>query len=134
MKKTELRIGNYVKEISGKICEVSGIGEISFIYLKTENGHLVRGIEKCFPIKLTEEILKEFGFEEDASFKHASSRHKKYYKGYDIVLYFRKPRYYYYIECVNRDTTRISILKYLHELQNLYFAFSGEELERIENQ
>ena len=75
------------------------------------------------PIPLTEEILLKCGFE----------------KGY--IMYFiricetrcyLRPSYrggYYYGICPYIELRDCKTIQYLHQLQNLYFALTGKELE-----
>ncbi len=115
----ELRIGSLVKDtIQDKIVRVSGILGNEIIH-ETESETTITADFKAIP--LTEEWLLKFGFNstewrdvdgiEDNGFYHSES---------DILL--------------NRDFQfsehhkRVEI-KHIHQLQNLYFALTGEELK-----
>lgn len=130
MKASELRIGNLIFDLTMSPVQVRGTGT-SCIWI-SENGP---GTELAFtPIPLTEEWLVKFGF-----------------KG------INKPNSHYVINDPNgyKDTHKISIfltlnsqwqiafsdelagykdyipttkIEYVHQLQNLYFALTGEEL------
>ena len=77
---------------------------------------------KYSPIPLTEEWLVKFGFEED------SCNYYKIIENQEAVLYIDKLdttfAYGYPYECSGGDLK----LKHVHQLQNLYFALTNEEL------
>lgn len=112
MKASELRIGN-------------------FIYCGDEETKIYpedfEMIDDCFfewnPIPLTKEWLLKFGFEED------SCNYYKIIENKEAVLYIDKLdttfAYGYPYECSGGDLK----LKYVHQLQNLYHALTGNELE-----
>jgi len=116
MKAAELRIGNYVnaehKMYGEKYIVVESVGfdsiNISF------RRYLIENIE---PIPLTEEWLLRFGFEELKNKFYTKGRmsyHAKY--GWKIL------------EKWVSGWLGVQEIKYVHQLQNLYFALSGEEL------
>jgi hypothetical protein len=101
----ELRIGNWVKTISTqKIFRVS---------IKTLSS-LRSGICYIEPIPITEEWLLRFGFEK-------TSLH--YFKKDSVILSFED----YFYECFLGN--KLVIINHIHQLQNLYFALTGKELE-----
>lgn len=115
MKANELRIGNKVYDnLHNRITEIKAID----IYNCSINEELFK------PIILTEEWLIKAGF--------------KYYESDDWYIYeskkgvslsFDKNRVCYYfgsLECVWVDI--LSEIKYVDQLQNLYYALTGEEL------
>jgi len=117
MKATELRIGNWVNCYAVRI-EISAIAE-EYVYDKTESGWF--RINDLNPIPLTEQWLKDFGF--------VYSETKKVWMGSKSGWFWlaEKDGYYklwYYNSLIGRP------FKYVHQLQNLYFALTGEELER----
>ena len=85
-------------------------------------------LEYLNPIPLTEEWLLKFGFTE-RSFK---GYNRKFYKTVNNILFvipfcisFDSINYYYPVD----EEYQIFInLKYVHQLQNLYFSLTGEEL------
>jgi len=115
MKATELRLGNLV------------------LY-NNEQTHIINGydiadldidpIEDSFtPIPLTEEWLLKFGFE------------KNDWKEIGKLFYYGWAKDSFLIEST-RDNTFFcldgkpeTVIKYVHQLQNLYFALTGEELK-----
>ena len=107
----ELRIGNYV-EYNGEIIKLDG--SLLCCYIQNELEFPLN------PIPLTEEILLKFGFEE-------KSKSKNFYLG-NFRFHISKPANYDgFIFCDGYDVITDKI-KYVHQLQNLYFALTGEEL------
>lgn len=114
MNANELRIGNWV-DVSGEI-QVSLL-DLSNIYNWKER---YRGYATCpyRPIPLTEEWLVKFGFEIRES--HTTDRFWKndfLFKDGKLYIHFSMDEGDFYVEC-----------KYVHQLQNLYFDLTGEEL------
>jgi hypothetical protein len=116
-----LRIGNIVCNKSAEntesvVCGISNQGMIRFDY-NIRSWYELRDIE---PIPLTEEWLLKFGFENDRN-------------GYRLV-----DKYSLSISCDkdnklhpcygDRILLNAVTLDYVHQLQNLYYALTGEEL------
>lgn len=120
IKANEVRIGNWVEDIAPydkQYLQIrwENIGKIS------ENGYKYR------PIPLTPEILEACGF--------VNKPNETFNLSYELTIdgfasTFRTWQYRgeWYIEPMGYDTGNISI-EYLHQLQNLYFALTGQELE-----
>lgn len=105
MKASELRIGNYIiydgEEIRLDVILFSKILKYNWANI-------------CEPIPLTEEWFFNFGL-----VKEAQSLFKSHYnKG---ALFYEDERCFYLFN--------INHIKYVHQLQNLYFALTGTELE-----
>jgi hypothetical protein len=101
MEARELRIGNLLITSSGTIVEVteSTIRGVRLNYLDIK------------PIPLTEEWLLKFGFEDDnAFFKNRITLYKQDGIFWCDLLW----------DCID--------VNYVHQLQNLYYALTGEEL------
>ena len=128
IKANELRIGNYVywsvnpyknnlEEITGIFIDTEGLVEKDemIISTKTMDGELFSEFK---PIPLTEERLLDFGFE---YFEEHSIG-----KGYrdKISIRLNKDGGFYYVYGIGE----YSLLKYVHELQNLVFALTKKEL------
>ena len=109
MKQNELRIGNYVY-FEDELLKFDFEMGWNFDYIK--------------PIPLTEEWLLKFGFK------------KKYqtfeFKGLNIdgtVVHFSFDKWRSEYDIENCDFTEIPAeCKHVHQLQNLYFALTNEEL------
>lgn len=107
----ELRIGNYVFNGDGEVYPITVVHPITKVY------------ERFEPIPLTEDWLVKFGFEKDQHipFKLRSiGVNKNYYKG----------EFKGFNLCVmGVDWVNVSgKIQKVHQLQNLYFAITGEEL------
>ena len=114
MKAQELRIGNLVK-YDNRIFEIDSIAKVFPTLNTTEFGIGVVDYNNIEPILLTEEWLLRMGF--------ISNPYQDRYE--NVVIH---------VECnKTRGVTELWIdkmphIKYLHELQNLYFALTGKEL------
>jgi hypothetical protein len=122
MTPAELRIGNlvYGKEIE----TVKAIGIEGYIWFDDKRNLLV---EHCQPIQLTEEWLLKFGFKykaEELGIKLYELQIGISFISLSIEGHFNinSGESYWYMD---RD---FKTPKYVHELQNLYFALTNEEL------
>ena len=112
MKITELRVGNWVKrdyQPDGFQVDVN-----SFIVC-------ARDPEMYQPIPLTEEWLLKFGFEKDGN--------KIYRNGRFFIENLFRNRMTFRITINNAESAHTNSIEYVHQLQNLYFALTGTELE-----
>ena len=110
MKTTELRIGNYVNGIYDEgefIAEVLTVDSEGCL-LDANGIYELTSLKVIKPIPLTEEWLVKFGFERlgDISFPFIKSN-----------------------DFENSETFSLYGIKHVHQLQNLYFALTGEELK-----
>ena len=112
MKSNELRIGNLVNA-NGDMLSVTGADIAYFDF----NGN------DYSPIPLTPEILEKAGFSKGEKW----FIHQVYYRNYfdlcvnrNEIIYGQKTEHGFDKRSIN--------IKYLHQLQNLYFALTGEEL------
>jgi hypothetical protein len=121
MKANELRIGNYVLDTDDdSLMVVSRLesteytqwnsGDFYNITCKCPNDNYYEGLFK--PIPLTEEWLLKFGFKKNDE--------GRYDKRMELIL---ENKVYHF----KQGWTNVE-LKYVHQLQNLYFAITGEEL------
>ncbi len=121
MKVNELRIGNLVR---WKSSELDPTKYQNIISVTLEDIKKISERDKDYnPVKITEEWLLKFGFEDK---KKYLLRHKydtcKIYYGSDLVIR---------LEITGRRIMTMNHLhiKHVHQLQNLYHALTGEELE-----
>lgn len=126
MKASELRIGNYVLD---ERCVADAIRGIlpDELHLGNSNSVNIIPLSEVKPIPLTEEWLLKFGFEKGTDFFLGEYR-KGYYTHGNLEVNLDDqfsptivdPEYNVH-DIGNR-------CEYVHQLQNLYFALTGEEL------
>lgn len=104
----ELRIGNWYNWRGGDAPD-EGYNEQ---LLLNDYAELEKKPQRFRPIPLTEEWLLKFGFRSDGGDLFEKS---------DIALFFSLDKFY------KLDGFDLSV-KYVHQLQNLYFALIGKEL------
>tara|TARA_R110000822_G_scaffold235117_1_gene366073 strand:- start:388 stop:723 length:336 start_codon:yes stop_codon:yes gene_type:complete len=109
MEAKELRLGNYCKEITHSKNEIVKVSKRHFEEIEDNEIDL-------FPIPLTEDWLVKFGFVLDLD------SHRTTYLSKDITTYMQDGIFWCDIlwDCLE--------LKYVHQLQNLYFALTNKEL------
>jgi len=124
----QLRIGNLIKfSEDGTIFTVGSIEEKGFTVQNDEETTWIEA-EEFEPIPLTEEWLLKFGFhKKDAEwYLHPCFELK--------IIVFNKGEFngvMFYTRTIHTDFTPIYCTKHInhvHQLQNLYFALTGEEL------
>ena len=118
MKPTELRIGNIVR-YNDELCKVFLLAKNEIYTEVLDEGTLpFYKMEYVKPEPLSEEWLKKIGF-----FRHD----KKYrYIVFEDLYYDIKKVVGSYSLC--RKSIKIANIRYLHQLQNIHFALTGEEL------
>lgn len=118
MKIQDLRIGNYIQR-NGINCTVELInGETEDVYFLGKDFYYNENIMHIEPIEITEEWLLSFGFNKSGStiYKNIGS--------IEIGTIANGKRFYIQI-----GTENVTLkTKYVHQLQNLYFALTGTEL------
>lgn len=124
VKPQELRIGNYVS-FGGAICTVTEIEKDNFRAIDSHGNNWKNTFSALEGLPLTEQHLLDFGFEQD---------------GYEMLDWVKNglcftginwadkdfPEYQFLNFMVNEDT--IISIHYVHQLQNIYFALTGQEL------
>jgi hypothetical protein len=127
IKATELRIGNLVK-FQGEIIEIDGIDKFNIYW---GNGNFAPITINGFfrPIPLTEEWLKKFGIEYEKDIDYFFISFELADGDIELISNTDELGTYWF-------SHQISTLKirYCHQLQNLYFCLSGEELTIKENE
>jgi hypothetical protein len=126
MQANELRIGNWV--LMQNTME-------DYYPMPIEDGCQISGGDKYEPIPLTPEILEKCGFESDAWDEMPDET-----TSYTLPVFDDRGDYYasavlrskYPFTSVIVDAQEYKVSRqynYLHQLQNLYFALTGQELE-----
>jgi hypothetical protein len=112
----ELRIGNWVKvgDTESTVCLI----DHQFILL--QGNAVINRPEQIEPIPLTPEILEKCGFE-------WSIYHQGFYKK-DFVNILGEYQYGYRFKIFRTSQYVGTKINYLHQLQNLVFILTGEEL------
>jgi hypothetical protein len=122
MKANQLRIGNYIQDFEDKpyYFQIESIENNNSDYWVTyRNGSVSCIVDALEPIPLTEEWLVKFGF--------ISNPYADCYDFNGIKLECDKTKGRLELWCAN-ITGKIIYLISVHQLQNLYFALTGEEL------
>ncbi len=119
LKCTDLRIGNLVysketnkhQKITGLTDENPFIDAITFDYTN---------YDEIEPIPITEEILFNFGYRKE---------HDIYFKNNSLLRFIGKEVFYCRGEIDDAEFQEyIASIKYVHQLQNLYFSLTAREL------
>ncbi|WP_223559578.1 hypothetical protein [Chryseobacterium lathyri] len=136
----EYRIGNLVTGIWEDLetdeqykglCRITGIDENGALgegwHYMLENLYIPRVESYCGsePIELTEEWLLKFGFEIEKSNSHCIAFNENYEHELQLDKEFETKE-----NCWNitKYGGGYRLIYYVHQLQNLYFALTGEEL------
>lgn len=134
----ELRIGNYIEPITKSPCTVTGVnlqkvkdGDLVFIYADYQSFLP----EHIHPIELTPEWLERLGFKLK---KGTPANSEMIYCDFEVRI--KDFRIYVaesptelkqssiHIKSDSRYFPELAEFGYVHQLQNLYFALTGEEL------
>jgi len=126
MKAEELRIGNFVK--SGyQYCYINfflgaTMVDLELIGFEYTDGNHEEDVLKLEPILLTEEWLLKFGFSDDGCLDLGNYTDSK-------LSFNPNSNQLRLVDSGGRFLTHDN-LKHVHQLQNLYFALTGEELTK----
>ena len=111
MEANELRIGNLIS-LSNRICKIAEIyTKGCLVYDLEDNQDTLEDFERIKPIPLTEEWLTKFGFKKNNMY---------WIDDTNIGFEFYKNG--------NIKWNQPHNIKYVHELQNLFFIFTRKEL------
>lgn len=128
---SELRIGNYVfDKFRNREVLVWGIeSNHDRIVVNYANGSGIYTVDlkDIEPIPLTEEWLLKFGF--DKEIIDSNYIRKVYYHIEDFEVEFHGKRLCLRVESQSSVRYFAHHTLYVHQLQNLYFALTGEELQ-----
>lgn len=119
MKAEELRIGNLVQDRHSEECGMIDIVVLGIIDAMENHSYE--------PIPLTEEWLVKFGFEKMDAFGWV----KDFITLDESVAHYSFDMWRGTYSIEKCDMTEIpQEIKYVHQLQNLYYALTGEELNQ----
>jgi hypothetical protein len=129
MESKELRVGNLVSYFNNDMVKVDGISKESgqyYINAKKNNTTYNNVIEAFKPTIITKEILFKYGFNENSDGNYLLSLNQflnlELMKVGDEWLNFS-------VEKTNDDNCfSFERIRYVHQLQNLYFALTQKEL------
>lgn len=130
LKANELRIGNYLN-YQGKIIKVEGIHNRTIYHSDRQFDQV--GVEKYItfePIPLTEEWLLRFGFEKEHVTVNDIIINIYRLGDYEISIYLQgnETQKGYYLP---HSLQSRAYIKYVHQIQNLYFSLTNNELKLI---
>lgn len=131
MKATELRIGNIVK-YKEHFIQIENLVKDEFWTINRGKDWEVIRLSDIEPVPLTAGLLEKCGFEKSEYESHVFE-----HKGSGLILvydrgYDEEGRHWHYgddFEKGNGTSALWKAIDFLHQLQNLYFALTGEELE-----
>lgn len=115
MEARELRMGNLLM-YQGQVIEI----DIAPLFFFSKGSAFMKKFETVEPIPLTEEWLLKFGCEQVYADLFKLDRHD-----YDFEFRIMGGN----TQVKIAGDTLLKNLNYVHQLQNLYFALTGEELE-----
>ena len=123
MKASELRIGNFGIDRDGRICIVEELSINEEPRIVAISGGLTS--LPVTPILLTEEWLLKLGFEIN---KHEINSYKKEINSFFFCINIISGTCYINDGDGYEGADILNKCKHVHQLQNLYFALTGEEL------
>lgn len=143
MKASELRIGN-ILSVNGVYNAVTGIRNIFIgdnpkdvveVEISGFSQVVILNEQSISPIPLAEEWLLKFGFKciHEAN-KHYAIQNPKGYKDLHKIHFFQTINDQWHLAFSDATTGKehhhivACHIKYVHQLQNLYYALTGEEL------
>ena len=117
----ELRIWNLVNSKNDGIISITNISEKS---VAVSEAHCYNHIPVEFisPIPLTEDWLLIFGF------KKRKNRHLFHWENKIVISEYKDEFENFFYPKTGYDIRFSNEIKYVHQLQNLYFALTGAEL------
>jgi len=127
MKSSELRIGNITS--MGVVCSIE---DNFFRVLDSEGDTFKNTWADIQPIPLTEELLLKFGFKHQNKYDLESNLYSKKLKSeYYFTIYSKTETLDFKTKFIGWKVLNIGFdlkIDFIHQLQNLYFALTGEEL------
>jgi hypothetical protein len=125
---SELRIGNLVnyEQTNHRITAIdNGICRSRWIKQYDKEEYYEHGFADIKPIIVTSEILEKFGFQWEDIQTHANKTTRGLWK--DVIMMLPSNSGHWYA-CPFGYPMNINRTLYVHQLQNLFYAITGEEL------
>ena len=124
MKKEELMYGNKLLFLNEVVTfsHISQIREDGVFWIKTIESKIDSKSFHFKPIPLTEEWLLIFGF------KKRKNRHLFHWENKIVISEYKDEFENFFYPKTGYDIRFSNEIKYVHQLQNLYFALTGAEL------
>lgn len=129
MKANELRIGNYFIDVLGNYCQAGSIQQVKSISSTGVNQWQDMGasgeckFKDMLPVPIIEERLLKFGFKKKYELWVLMDELNEY-----EVFEIEENGIGYILSINGGEYTEGNQFKYVHSLQNLYFALKGKEL------
>ena len=118
----DLRVGNYI------YLEV-GLPSLDIHTVLAKDLAIIEGLgDKVFPIPLTEDALSDLGYEEITEGHWKWRDEEGYLWGVCEIFWNARKGFYHGAQLYDYEG-----LKFVHQLQNLYYALTGEELKYNES-
>lgn len=129
IKSNELMIGNLLTDLSGNQREVCQINKRScLVFSKFDLSPIHWNYRALEPIPIEEEFLiNKFGFSK--AFKKMRIRNSNFYIAISLIN-----KVIAIIGLSNDSVVRIPLPAYVHQLQNLIYSVTGEELKIISDE
>lgn len=118
MQSSELRIGNYVNSKNDGIIKITNISENS-VAVSENHCYNHIPIHLIKPVKINKEWLLNHGFKKHETYSLIDIKTGSLELMNIFEMYFRP---YFKGKSINVD------IEHVHQIQNLYFALTGEEL------
>ena len=134
MEVRELCIGNYVLNSNKEIHTIEKLDKLSITSTSiiSNSTSIYSYPDMPMPILLTDEWLEDLGFEKTVH--ESENSNSDYYWTGGLNLFVYKDDNTIFLGALNDEGCEplldVSALKYLHELQNLYFFLKGNELTK----
>lgn len=123
MKASELRIGNIIsrKDLGDNSNRIEQILELSRYKITTTGPtRVITYSENIHPIPLTPEWLERFSIVKLKTVWYGYNQYKMHFDSFGNLAFY---------DDMAENLTYLRSLEYVHQLQNLYFALTGRELE-----
>jgi|GEM_PF-6789637 len=121
----DLRVSNLFYDVNLTPCYFAGAWERKDGWIGRDSAGNTYKEQEMYPIPLTPEILEKAGFVFDNSDSQCW-RHKS--SGFSLGDSEDRPGQYY-VHGIYLKANRLVYLKYVHHLQNIIHALTGQELE-----